>query len=151
MPTFRSLISGLSFAECPRWRDGRLYVSDYFNHRVLAISMDGETETIAQLHGRPAGLGFLPDGRLLMTSMCERCVMRREADGTLVLHADLSHLAPWQVNDMLVDAEGRAYVGNFGFDLYGGATVCSTVLIAVEPDGTVPSSPMIWDFLMAWR
>ncbi len=135
MPDFTTLIGGLSFTECPRWRDGRLYVSDRFTRRVLAVAMDGTAKTFAQTAGLPCGLGFLPDGRLLITSMLDRKILRREHDGSIVEHADLSSLAPWQLNDMLVDGEGRAWAGNFGFDLMGGAPARSTVLICVTPDG----------------
>jgi sugar lactone lactonase YvrE len=132
---FTTLVDGLSFTECPRWREGRLYVSDRYTRRILAIATDGAVETYAQTPGLPAGLGFLPDGRLLITSMRDGKVLRREHDGSVVEHADLSKLAPGQLNDMLVDHEGRALVGNFGFDLFGGAPVSSTVLISVAPDG----------------
>jgi sugar lactone lactonase YvrE len=136
MPEFATLISGLSFTECPRWRHRRLYISDFYTQRVLAVSMDGTTETLAHVPQQPSGLGFLPDGRMLIVSMRDRKVLRREADGSLVEHADLSVLAPWHLNDMLVDHDGRAWVGNFGFDLMGGAPTRATVLISVAPDGT---------------
>jgi len=135
MPEFTTLTSGLSFTECPRWHNGRLYVSDFYTHRVLAIAMDGTIVTVALVPQQPSGLGFLPDGRMLIVSMRDRKVLRREADGSLVEHADLSRLAPWHLNDMLVDRDGRAWVGNFGFDLMGGAPARATVLICVEPDG----------------
>lgn len=135
MPEFNTLISGLSFTECPRWHDGRLYVSDFYSYRVLAISMDGTAETIARIPQQPSGLGFLSDGRILIVSMRDRKILRRETDGSVVEHADLSKLVPWHINDMVVDREGRAWVGNFGFDLMGGAPARSTVLIVVEPDG----------------
>jgi sugar lactone lactonase YvrE len=136
MSDFAVLIDGLSFTECPRWREGRLYVSDRYTRRILAIAVDGAVETFAQTPGLPAGIGFLPDGRLLITSMRDRKVLRREHDGSIVEHADLSALAPGELNDMLVDGDGRAWVGNFGFDLFGGAPASSTVLISVAPDGT---------------
>jgi sugar lactone lactonase YvrE len=136
MPAFTVLLDGLSFAECPRWRDGRLYFTDRYTQRVLAVSMDGAVETYARTPGLPAGLGFLPDGRLLITSMRDRKLLRRERDGSIVEHADLAMLAPGELNDMLVDHEGRAWVGNFGFDLFGGASARSTALISVAPDGT---------------
>src|SRR6516165_3356177 len=136
MTEFTTLIRGLSFTECPRWHDGRLYLSDFYTHRVLAVAMDGTTETWAHVPRQPSGLGFVADGRMLIVSMRDRKVLRREADGSLVEHADLSGLAPWHANDMLVDRDGRAWVGNFGFDLTGGAQARSTVLICVEPDGT---------------
>jgi sugar lactone lactonase YvrE len=84
--------------------------------------------------GCPSGLGFLPDGRMLVVSMHDRRVMRLDPDG-LHQHADLSELAPWHCNDMTVDANGRAYVGNFGDDSAPPAPPAPTVLIAVEPDG----------------
>lgn len=136
MPEFTALISGLSFTECPRWRNGRLYVSDFYTRRVLALAMDGTAETVAQVPGQPSGLGFRADGRMLIVSMRDRRILRREADGSLVEHADLSALAPWHLNDMLVNHDGRAWVGNFGFDLMGGAPARNTVLISVGPDGT---------------
>ena len=136
MAKFATLMSGLSFTECPRWCDGRLYVSDFYTHRVLAVAMDGTAETVANVPQQPSGLGFLPDRRMLIVSMRDRKVLRREADGLLVEHADLSALAPWHLNDMLVDHDGRAWVGNFGFDLNDGNPTRSTVLIRVGPDGT---------------
>jgi sugar lactone lactonase YvrE len=122
MPEFTTLVSGLSFTECPRWRDGRLHVSDFYTHRVFAFAMDGTAETIAHVPQQPSGLGFLPDGRLLIVSMRDRKILRRETDGSLVTHADVSALAPGFLNDMLVDRDGRAWVGNFGFDLMGRRT-----------------------------
>src|SRR5450755_1665893 len=135
MAEFTTLISGLSFAECPRWRDGRLYISDFYTHRVLSLAMDGTAETIAHVPQQPSGLGFLPDGSLLIVSMRDRKILRRQLDGSLDTQADVSALAPGYLNDMLVDRDGRAWVGNFGFDLMGGAPARSTVLICIEPDG----------------
>lgn len=136
MRTFKTLIDGLSFAECPRWHEGRLYFSDFYTRRVLAVALDGKAETIAAVPGQPSGLGFLSDGRMLIVSMRDRRIMRRELDGSLVQHADLSTLAAWHLNDMLVAPDGRAWVGNFGFDLMAGARATTTNLICVEPDGS---------------
>jgi sugar lactone lactonase YvrE len=135
MAEFKTLVSGLSFVECPRWHDGKLYFSDFYTQRVLAASFDGTLQTVAEVPGRPSGLGFLPDGRMLIASMLDRKIMRREFDSSLVEHADLSNLAPWHLNDMVVDHEGRAWVGNFGFDLMSGAKVTTTNLICVDPNG----------------
>jgi sugar lactone lactonase YvrE len=135
MRKFKTLISGLSFTECPRWHDGRLYFSDFYTRRVFAVALDGTQEIIAQVPSQPSGLGFLPDGRMLIVSMRDRRIMRRELDASLVEYADLSKLAPGYLNDMLVDCEGRAWVGNFGFDLMGGAKASTTNLICVDPDG----------------
>jgi sugar lactone lactonase YvrE len=150
VPNFTTLIGGLSFTECPRWRDGRLYVSDFYTHRVLAVALDGTAETLAHVPQQPSGLGFLPDGRLLIVSMRDRKVLRREDDGPLVTHADLSGLAPWHLNDMVVGDDGRAWVGNFGFDLMGRAPARTTVLICVEPSGTAKVTADGLGFPTAW-
>jgi sugar lactone lactonase YvrE len=102
---------------------------------VLAVALNGTVETIAEVPGRPSGLGFLPNGELLIVSMRDRKILRRELDSSLVEYADLSSLAPWHLNDMLVDHEGRAWLGNFGFDLMAGASFTTTNLICVDPNG----------------
>ena len=114
-----TLLAGLSFAEGPRWHDDRLVFSDFYRHEVLSATMTGELTVLATVAGQPSGLGWLPDGRMLVVSMVDRRVLRLEPDGSLVEHADLSSLATWHCNDMVVDRFGRAYVGNFGFDLDG--------------------------------
>lgn len=135
-PRFSELIAGYTFFEGPRWHEGRLWLSDFYTHQVIAVGLDGRVEPIAQVPQQPSGLGWLPDGRLLTVSMRDRKIMRREADGTLVQHADLDGIAAGHVNDMVVDGQGRAYVGNFGFDLMGGAAPALARLARVEPDGT---------------
>ena len=130
------VLDGLAFPEGPRWHDGRLWFSDQHDKRVVAMEVDGTAETIVEVPQQASGLGWLTDGRLLVVSMLDRKVMRLEPDAALVVHADLSELAPGACNDMVVDARGRAYVGNFGFDMYGGEKPRETCLIAVEPDGS---------------
>ncbi|HEY2204015.1 MAG TPA: SMP-30/gluconolactonase/LRE family protein [Pseudonocardia sp.] len=143
MASVRSVADGFSFLECPRWHEGQLWVSDFYTARVLAVDDPGaagspaSVRTVVDFPGQPSGLGWLPDGRLLMVSMRDRRVLRRESDGSLAEHADLSGVAPEHLNDMLVDGAGRAYVGNFGFDLMSGADVCGTTLARVDPDGRV--------------
>jgi sugar lactone lactonase YvrE len=132
----RTVLTGYSYFECPRWHDGRLFVSDFYTHQVLATTPGGDVETIAEVPGQPAGLGFLPDGRLLVNSMRDRQVLRIDGKEHAV-HADLFTLAPWHLNDMVVDAAGRAYVGNFGFDLMAGGQPGPTHLLRVDPDGSV--------------
>ncbi|GAC1355673.1 MAG: SMP-30/gluconolactonase/LRE family protein [Variovorax sp.] len=134
---FSTLISGYTFFESPRWREGRLWLSDFYTGQVLAVGMDGQAERIAEVARQPSGLGWLPDGRLLVVSMLDRKLLRREADGALVMHADLAGVATGPANDMVVDARGRAWVGNFGFDLMGGAPPRPTRLARVDPDGRV--------------
>jgi len=149
MPQATQLIDGLHFGEGPRWHDGRLWFSDFYDHAVKAVGLDGSVEVMADVPHQPSGLGWLPDGRLLVVSMVDRTVLRQEPDGTLAVHADLSDLAPFHCNDMVVDAQGRAYVGNFGFDLdaflaeHGVEGALAepgpprTVLLRVDPDGSV--------------
>jgi sugar lactone lactonase YvrE len=133
----RVLVEGLRFPEGPRWHDGRLVLSDQHDRRVLSVGIDGSVETVVEVPAGPSGLGWLPDGRMLVVSMEDRRLLRLDPDG---LHevADLSALAPWHCNDMVVDAHGRAYVGNFGFDIFRGGdiTPVTTVLILVDTDGT---------------
>jgi sugar lactone lactonase YvrE len=131
------VLDGLRFGEGPRWHEGRLWFSDMHAGRVIAMAPDGATETICEVAAEPSGLGWLPDGRLLVVSMRDRRLLRREPDGTLVEHADLSSLATFHCNDMVVADDGRAFVGNFGFDLHGGATPGPANLIRVDPDGSV--------------
>ncbi|MFE7767450.1 SMP-30/gluconolactonase/LRE family protein [Streptomyces sp. NPDC057438] len=130
------VLEDYSFLECPRWHEGRLWVSDFYTEQVVATDGRGHTEVIAEVSNEPSGLGFLPDGRLLIVSSRDRRLLVRDASGRLDAYADLSGLVPWKLNDMVVDAQGRAYVGNFGFDLMGGGAARPTNLVRVDPDGT---------------
>jgi sugar lactone lactonase YvrE len=133
-----SVLDGMSYLECPRWHDGRIWVADFYRHEVLSAREDGtDLRVEAAVPQQPSGLGWLPDGRMLVVSMRDRLLLRREPDGALVVHADLSGHVDGHPNDMVVDAQGRAYVGNFGFDLMAGAPVTSTHLLRVDPDGAV--------------
>jgi sugar lactone lactonase YvrE len=130
----RPVAAGLAFPEGPRWHDGELWFSDMLGGVVLRIAADGVVHPVLDVPAQPSGLGWLPDGRLLVVSMRDRrllCV----ADGTAVVLADLARIVPQACNDMVVDARGRAYVGNFGFDLPGGASPGPTCLVLVTPDG----------------
>ncbi len=115
----------------------RLWASDFYTEQVIATDGHGHTETVAKVPSQPSGLGFLPDGRALIVSMRDRRLLVRDDSGHLQEHADLSGLTPWHLNDMVVDAGGRAYVGNFGFDLMGGGAIRNTSLLRADPDGTV--------------
>jgi len=133
--TTRILLEDLAFGEGPRWRDGRLYFSDMHSAKVWAADLAGSSEEICTVPNDPSGLGWLPDGRLLVVSMTDRRLLRLEPDGGLSEVADLSPFAAFHCNDMVVDAEGRAYVGNFGWDLHGGGEARGADLVLVTPDG----------------
>lgn len=131
------VLDGLAFPEGPRWHEGRLWFSDMHAHEVVALdTATGTRETIVEVPACPSGLGWLPDGRLLVVSMEDRRLLRLEQDG-LVEHADLSGIATFHCNDMVVDWIGRAYVGNFGFDLHQRAEPVAAVLARVDPDGSM--------------
>jgi len=126
------LIEGLTFTEGPRWHDGRLYFSDFFTHRVLAVDTKGNLETIVETPQQPSGLGWSPDGSMLIVSMNDQKLLSF-SNGELSEAADLSQLATHFCNDMVVDKKGNAYVGNFGFDLHGGESIKPTNIILVRP------------------
>jgi len=126
------LIEGLTFTEGPRWHDGRLYFSDFFTHRVLAVDTKGNLETIVETPQQPSGLGWSPDGSMLIVSMNDQKLLSF-SNGELSEVADLSQLATHFCNDMVVDKKGNAYVGNFGFDLHAGEPIKPTNLILVRP------------------
>ncbi len=135
------LVDGVDFGEGPRWHDDRLWYSDFYQHTVYAVGLDGEREAIVEVEEQPSGLGWLPDGQLLIVSMRDRRVLRH--DGTeLHLHADLADLAGFWCNDMVVDEQGNAYVGNFGFDLFAGDhdAIRTATLALIRPDGTVEAA-----------
>lgn len=145
MSDTKILVDGLYFGEGPRWHNGRLWFSDFYAHAVKSIDDAGQLRTELELDDQPSGLGWLPDGRLLVVAMKERAVKRLDPAG-LVLHADISHLTAHLCNDMVVDAQGSAWVGNFGFDLDAdlkerGAQVLAdhpvTNLVRVDADGSV--------------
>jgi sugar lactone lactonase YvrE len=142
------LHDGIYFGEGPRWHENRLWYSDFYDHAVHAIDLDGNDERVLEVDQQPSGLGWMPDGSMLVVSMLDRRLLRWDG-AQLTEHADLSGVATWHCNDMVVDAAGRAYVGNFGFDLdtfleeHGVEGVLGdpgpplAVLAKVDPDGTV--------------
>jgi sugar lactone lactonase YvrE len=135
-PSPKLVADSLAFAEAPRWHQGELWFSDFYTHQVCRVGADGTVTAMLDVPGQPSGLGWLPDGRLLVVSMTDRRLLRQDPQG-LVLVADLSQHAPFHCNDMVVDRQGRAYIGNFGFDLIGRAAVRPTVLLLVTQDGKV--------------
>jgi sugar lactone lactonase YvrE len=132
-----TLLQGGSFFEGPRWHEGRWWVSDFYRHAVVTVTPQGAEEQVMEVAGQPSGLGWLPDGSLLVVSMRDHRLLRRSPSGETTEHADLTTYCGGHLNDMVVDARGRAYVGNFGFDLMGGADPRTAALVRVDPDGTV--------------
>lgn len=111
-------IKDIYFGEGPRWNDNQLWFSDMFDKTVSSVDVStGNVNKVCSVEGGPSGIGWLPDGRLLVVSMKDRKVMRLEKDGSLLVHADLSDIATHDTNDMVVSKSGYAYVGNMGFDL----------------------------------
>jgi sugar lactone lactonase YvrE len=143
----RVLAEGVYFGEGPRWHGGRLWFSDFYAQAVKSVSLAGDVRTEFTIDDRPSGLGWTPDGTMLIVSMTKRQLLKRGADGVVSLHADLSGIATYHCNDMVVDAAGRAYVGNFGFDLDTAieakgiegvlADHPTAKLALVQPDGTI--------------
>lgn len=146
--TVTTLLGDLVFPEGLRWCGDTLWFSDMNGLTVMAVGPDGATRRVADVPGQPSGLGWLPDGRLLVVSMHDRRLLRLDPDG-LVEHADLRGIATGDCNDMVVERHGRAYVGNFGVDFgryirehslaYGFADpdFPTATLALVDPDGTV--------------
>jgi len=132
------LLDGLKFPEGPRWRDGKLWFSDFYAHRVATVDLEGSDATVVEVPQRPSGLGWTLNGELLVVSMLDRRVLRFDGRA-LHLYADLSALATGLCNDMVVDAAGRAYVGNFGYDRHNDAPPRDTRIIRVDPDGRAVS------------
>jgi sugar lactone lactonase YvrE len=131
------LLDGGSFFESPRWHDGRWWVSDFYREAVYTVSVDGTEKRILQVEHQPSGLGWLPDGSLLIVSMKDQRVLRLDLDGQPGVHADLGAFTDSSLNDMVVDDLGRAWVGCFGFDLMAFADPQLAPLMRVDPDGTV--------------
>jgi sugar lactone lactonase YvrE len=135
------VVDGLTFPECPRWHGDRLWFSDTHEGRVHRFDPGTGRDEVAFAHSRPvAGLGFLPGGELVVVAANDQRLLRVDVDrpGGAVEYADLSPVAgSMPCNDMAVDERGRAYVGNFGFDILGGAPPAPADLALVHPDGTV--------------
>lgn len=149
MASTQVLLEGLDFGEAPRWHEGRLWFSDLYRGAVYAVDTEGREERIVAVDGQPNGLGWTPHGHLLVVSMVARRVLRQEYNGDLVSFADLNDLATFHANDMVVDRNGRAFVGNVGYDVHedlaarppeeilADDSAGVAKLARVEPDGSV--------------
>lgn len=135
----RIVADGYAFTENPRWHDGRLWFVDIHGGSVYALDDSGKVETVVSTPDSPSGIGFMPDGSMLIVAVHEMKIMRWQ-DGVLSEHADLSHLAKCGLNDMLVDPDGRAYAVQHGFDWRNGDTPVAADLLCVQPDGSVAAA-----------
>ncbi len=135
MTQLTPFVEGGAYFECPRWHEGRWWASDFYRHGVFTYDTEGQEKQVVEVPGQPSGLGWLPDGDLLVVSMKDHRLLRLGHDGALHLHCDVTELTTGHLNDMVLDRHGRAYVGNFGFDLMGGGRPASAALVRVDPDG----------------
>ena len=133
---FRTVLEGGSFFEGPRWHEGSWWVSDFYRHTVSTVSQDGAESVVLEVEHQPSGLGWMPDGALIVTSMKDHRLLR-VVDGEVSTHADLSGYCGGSLNDLVVDAAGHVFVGDLAFDLMGGGAPEPTTLKRVDPDGTV--------------
>ncbi|TCK36381.1 sugar lactone lactonase YvrE [Paraburkholderia sp. BL8N3] len=139
------LADDFAFLEGPRWYRGHLWVSDITDKKLYRVTSDGKREVVCDVPNRPSGIGFLPDGSPIVVSMTDR-KLKRVINGDLVRYADLSSLAPADLNDLVMDVHGQSYVGNFGYDLFGGAAKSPADLFVVDPDGTARVAASGLDF-----
>jgi sugar lactone lactonase YvrE len=138
MSELQTLMTGLAFGESPRWHDGRLWFSDWIAQEIIAVDLEGNSEVIVRVPfpSIPMCIDFLPDGRLLIVSSHERLLLRREADGTLITHADLSGLSGVGYNEIVVDGRGNIYINGGGFNLMAGEKFAPGIVALVAPDGS---------------
>ncbi|MFC5064858.1 SMP-30/gluconolactonase/LRE family protein [Actinomycetospora atypica] len=128
--------SGHQFLEGLRWHDDALWASDFFSREVLRFAPDGTATTVARIPGAPSGLGFLPDGSVLVVSQADATVLQIAGDGSVAPYADFSGIAGGPGNDLLVTPDGHAYAGNFGFAI-GAEDPKSTALAHIDPERRV--------------
>ena len=127
-----TLMKGLTFGEGPRWHENKFYFSDFYSHKVYSLDLSGKHEVIVEIPNQPSGLGWTPDGTMLIVSMKDRKLMSFK-DGQLKERADLTEFSNFHCNDMVVDIDGNAFIGNFGFNTYDGEEIKPTNLILVRP------------------
>ena len=127
-----TLMKGLTFGEGPRWHENKFYFSDFYSHKVYSLDLSGKHEVIVEIPNQPSGLGWTPDGTMLIVSMKDRKLMSFK-DGQLKERADLNEFSGFHCNDMVVDIDGNAFIGNFGFNTYDGEEIKPTNLILVKP------------------
>jgi sugar lactone lactonase YvrE len=137
MAELQTLMTGLAFGESPRWHVDRLWLCDWGAQEVIAVDLEGKSEVVVRVPfpSFPMCIDWLPDGHLLIVSASEGLLLRREPDGSLSTHADLTGLSDHKWNEIVVDGRGNAYVNNVGFDFPGGE-FAPGMLALVTPDGS---------------
>ena len=130
----RPLMDGIGLGESPRWHDGRLWFSDWVAHQVVALDPGGGHEVMAEVDAFPFSIDWLPDGPMLITA--GRLLLRMEADGSLVTHADLGEVSEHGLNEIVIDERGNVYVNAPGFDLMGGGEPAPGIVALLRPDGS---------------
>jgi sugar lactone lactonase YvrE len=130
------LADGFVFLEAPRWHNNQLWVSDVFDKKLHVVQLDGSRDFVCDVPGRACGIGFLPDDTPIVVSCAEKKLLKVSGN-TASVYADLSEIATGDLNDLVTDEEGRIYVGNFGYDLFGGAQAELTDIHVVEPNGSI--------------
>ena len=139
MKELKKLTGGLYFGEGPRWHENKLWFSDFYSHKVMTLDENNSLEAVCEVPSQPSGLGWLPNGDLLIVSMLDRKILKF-SEGSISVHADLSEYVAHKCNDMVVGRDGTAYVGNFGMG-DAGESLNSTHLMIVKSDGTVLKGP----------
>jgi sugar lactone lactonase YvrE len=134
MNEVRTLLTGRGLVESPRWHGDRLYFSDWSAGEVLAVDAAGRSEVVARVKSLPLCTAWLPDGDMLIVSSPDGWLLRRKADGSLDLYADLGRPG-W--NDIVIDGRGSAYVNGAGFSPTAGEAFAPGSVSLVTPDGTV--------------
>ncbi len=132
---FETLLTGGGFFESPRWHDGRWFVSDFYHHQVVSVTEEGSVQIEMTIENQPSGIGWLPDGSMLVVSMKDHSILRKGVDGSVTVHARLGDYCNGPLNDLVVDSKGNAWVGDFGFDLMGFQDPSPTNLVLVKSNG----------------
>lgn len=136
-PGVQTLMSGLAIGESPRWHEGRLWLCNWLAQEIVAVDLEGRSQVVVRVpfESFPFSIAWLPDGRLLIVSASDRPLLRREADGSLVAHADLSRLAARGWNEIVVDGRGNTYLNGMGFR-FGAEEFRPGIIALVTPDGS---------------
>jgi sugar lactone lactonase YvrE len=140
VPDLRTLTTGIVFGESPRWgHDARLWFADWGAREVVAVDLEGKSEVMVRLRFpsfQAICIDWLPDGCLLIVSGRDGLLLRRDPDGSLVTHADLSDVSDSLWNEIVVDGRGNAYINNSGFDFPGGEEFAPGTIALLRPDGS---------------